>query len=96
MAQRPVGGAVVYSAATKVKYTITGRLGEGGYAHVFRCTDFFGQRFVMKILKWCSPHHTHTTRHDQRHDTQTHNRTRTATHQRGGGWIGGAHCPRAW
>lgn len=53
----PQIGSVVYSEATKVKYTITGRLGEGGYAHVFRCTDFFGQSFVMKILKTFKPKH---------------------------------------
>jgi hypothetical protein len=92
MAQRPVGGwvgAVVYSEATKVKYTITGRLGEGGYAHVFRCTDFFGQSFVMKILKTCSPHHT--TRHT-RNRTTAH--ARNPPSQRG--WTGGDHYPRAW
>lgn len=47
----PQVGSVVYSEATKNSYTITSRLGEGGYAYVFKCTDFFGQTFVMKILK---------------------------------------------
>lgn len=38
-----------------MNYFITHKLGEGSYGQVFRCRDFFGQPFVLKILKPFKP-----------------------------------------
>jgi len=42
---------IVISDQTQMEYTIGNKLGEGAYAWVYECSDFFNQRLVAKVQK---------------------------------------------
>jgi len=47
----PKEGEFVCSDTTRMYYILGKKLGEGGFAVVHECSDFFGQPFVTKVLK---------------------------------------------